>query len=215
MTRTFDTRRPEGRERGVAMAASVARRGGLVVLPVENCYAVATDAFAPAAVTRLLAAKGRDRSTVVPVMVPDAATLDGVVRRPSPEMRDLVRAFWPGPLSIVVATAPGLPWDVGGRPGTATLRQPLHPVALEVLKRSGPLAVIAANVLGQDPPLSCGDAVAQLGTRVEVALDAGQRADDAPSSVVDLTGDVPLLVRVGAVETEALRRVLPDLAVAP
>jgi tRNA threonylcarbamoyl adenosine modification protein (Sua5/YciO/YrdC/YwlC family) len=215
MTRTFDMRDPLDRQRGLVMAASVVRRGGLVVLPVESSYAVATDPFHVAGVAALLASKGRPSGTPVPIMVPSAATLDGVLERVTPAISALTRAFWPGALTLVARSARSLSWELGGTPGTVTVRMPLHPVALELLGRSGLLAVMAANGSGQAPPMTCVEALDQLGGAIEVALDAGPRALTAPSSIVDVTGAVPVLVREAAVSADALASVLPELVVQP
>lgn len=215
MTRTFNTDDPQERERGLVMAASVVKRGGLVVLPVEASYAIATDPFRPDGVAALLASKGRGPETPVPVMVPSAATLDGILERVGPDVAALTRAFWPGPLTIVARAARSLSWELGGTPGTVSVRMPLHPVALELLRRAGLLAVLAANGAGMPPPVRCGDALDQLDGIIEVALDAGQRSDLVPSSIVDLTGDVPRLVREGALTSATLRTALPTLEVAP
>lgn len=213
MTRTFATTDPLERERGLVMAASVVRRGGLVVLPVESSYALATDPFRVTGVAALLASKGRPSGTPVPIMVPSAATLDGILDRVTPPIAALTRAFWPGALTLVARSARSLSWELGGTPGTVTVRMPLHPVALELLGRSGLLAVMAANGPGQAPPVDCAAALDQLTGTIEVALDAGPRSDAAPSTIVDVTGEVPVLVREAAISAEALRAVVPELEV--
>jgi tRNA threonylcarbamoyl adenosine modification protein (Sua5/YciO/YrdC/YwlC family) len=213
MTRTFATTDPLERERGLVMAASVVRRGGLVVLPVESSYAVATDPFREAGIAALLASKGRAPGTPVAIMVPSAATLDGILERVTPTISALTRAFWPGDLTLVARSARTLSWGLGGTPGTVTVRMPLHPVALELLGRSGLLAVMAANGPGLDPPRACTDALDQLTGTIEVALDAGPRRQSPPSSIVDVTGEVPVLVREAAISAEALLAVAPDLEV--
>jgi tRNA threonylcarbamoyl adenosine modification protein (Sua5/YciO/YrdC/YwlC family) len=213
MTRTFAAADPQERERGLVMAASVVRRGGLVVLPVESSYAVATDPFRDAGIAALLASKGRAPGTPVPILVPSVATLDGILERVTPSIAALTRAFWPGALTLVARSARSLSWNLGGTPGTVTVRMPLHPVALELLGRSGLLAVMAANGPGQAPPTVCADALDQLGGTIEVALDAGPRSETAPSSIVDVTGEIPVLVREGVVGLDALKSVVPDLEV--
>lgn len=213
MTRTFRTDDAQERERGLVMAASVVKRGGLVVLPVESSYAVATDPFRAQGVAALLASKGKGPGTPVPVMVPTIATLEGILDRVTPEIAALSRAFWPGPLTLVARGARSLSWDLGGTPGTVSVRMPLHPVALELLRRSGLLAVLAANAPGVAPPSECHDALEQLAGTVEVALDAGPRPEATPSSIVDVSSDVPLLVREGALNAADLRRAVPNLEV--
>jgi tRNA threonylcarbamoyl adenosine modification protein (Sua5/YciO/YrdC/YwlC family) len=213
MTRSFTTVDVVERERGLTMAASVARRGGLIVLPVETSYALATDAFSQPGIERLRAAKGRGGSGPVPVLIPGLRTADGLCRVVSETMRELARAFWPGPLTVVAPASQALGGALGTH-GTVMLRVPLHPVALELLARTGPLVATAANSPGAAPPSTVAEALGQLGGRVEVALDAGARPTGAASDIVDVTGPVPRLVRSGAFGAERIRAVLPDLEIA-
>ncbi len=171
------------------------------------------DAFSPAAVDALLAAKGRGRD------MPDAgpgrllAGLDGLVVAVHPDARELVEAFWPGGLTIIVQHASSLAWDLGDTRGTVAVRMPAHPVALDLLTRTGPMAVSSANRTGSPPALTMADARDQLGESVTVYLDGGTCSDPVPSSIVDLTGSEPVLRRAGAVTAEALREIIPDLVV--
>jgi tRNA threonylcarbamoyl adenosine modification protein (Sua5/YciO/YrdC/YwlC family) len=195
----------------VAAAASSARRGDLVVLPTESVYGVGTDAFSRDGVARLLAAKGRGRDLPLPVLVPGPGTVDGLALRLPQAGRDLITAFWPGGLTVVVRHHPSLAWDLGDTDGNVALRMPLHPVVLEVLRETGPLALTSANRAGLAPPTTCDDAEAQLGDAVRIYLDAGISPEAATSSVVDLTGDLPRLLRAGSVPLDLLREVCPDL----
>jgi tRNA threonylcarbamoyl adenosine modification protein (Sua5/YciO/YrdC/YwlC family) len=123
--------------------------------------------------------------------------------------RDLVDAFWPGGLTIVVEHAPSLQWDLGDTNGTVGLRMPLHPIALEVLRETGPMAVTSANKHGQPPAMTAKDAQEQLGYAVSIYLDGGPCADSTASTIVDVTGDVPRLLRAGAISIDKLRTVAP------
>jgi tRNA threonylcarbamoyl adenosine modification protein (Sua5/YciO/YrdC/YwlC family) len=122
-----------------------------------------------------------------------------------------VDAFWPGPLTILVEHTPTLQWDLGDTQGTVSVRMPLHPVALEVLRETGPMAVSSASRDGASPALTAQQAIDQFGPSVSVYLDAGACPAGLPSSVVDLTGPVPQLLRAGALELDTLRAVLPQL----
>ena len=200
---------------GVAQAVTALRRGDLVVLPTDTVYGLAADAFSPPAVTRLLEAKGRGRDMPVPVLVGAWRGLDGLAEHVTPTMRSLVEQFWPGPLTLIVPAAPSLAWDLGETRGTVAVRMPLHPVALAVLAETGPLAVSSANRTGAAPPATAADAEVQLGTAVAVYLEAGSTGETVASTIVDLTGDTPLVRRSGALPVEALQAVLPDVEVAP
>jgi L-threonylcarbamoyladenylate synthase len=209
---TYDVR--EGADAGPGVDAAVAalRRGELAVLPTDTVYGLAADAFSPPAVTRLLEAKGRSRDVPVPVLVGAWRTLDGLAETVPPVARQLVEAFWPGPLTLVVRAAASLAWDIGDARGTVAVRMPLHPVALRVLEQTGPLAVTGAHRTGMPPAGDAAEAARQLGTAVQVYLDGGASAGPVPSTVVDLTGDHPRVLRAGTVPLERLREVAPETA---
>ena len=200
---------------GVVQAIAALQRGDLVVLPTDTVYGIAADAFSPAAVERLLVAKGRGRDMPVPVLVGDVRGLSGLAADVTAQMQALVEAHWPGPLTLIVPAAPSLVWDLGDTRGTVAVRMPQHPVALDVLSSTGPLAVSSANRTGQPPPVTAAEAERQLGVSVSVYLEAGTSGDAVASTIVDLTGERPQVRRAGALPVEVLREVLPDLDVAP
>jgi L-threonylcarbamoyladenylate synthase len=204
----FDTGDPDGRAAGLAAAASAVRAGRLVVLPTDTLYGIGADAFDPAAVRALLAAKQRGPDMPVPVFVGSWSTIDGLVLTVPPVARDLVEAFWPGGLSLVLPHAPSLNWDLGRTRGTVMLRMPLHPVTLELLERCGPMAQSSANVSGRPPATTVEQAREQLGDEVEVYLDGGVCASGVASTIVDLTGEEPVVRREGAVTLEAVAEVV-------
>ena len=138
---TYDCEDPATRPTGLAAAAAAVRAGRLVVVPTDTLYGIGADAFSARAVADLLAAKQRGPDMPVPVLVGSWSTIDGLVGAVPRVARDLVEAFWPGGLSIVLPHAPSLAWDLGRTRGTVMLRMPLHPVALELLREVGPMAV--------------------------------------------------------------------------
>jgi tRNA threonylcarbamoyl adenosine modification protein (Sua5/YciO/YrdC/YwlC family) len=121
---------------------------------------------------------------------------------------ELIRAFWPGALSLVVQQAPSLQWDLGDACGTVMLRMPLQPVALEVLREIGPMAVSSANISGQPAAATAVEAQRQLGDLVDVYLDGGPSEQQAASTIVDLTGEAPKILREGPVTAQAVATVL-------
>ncbi|MEV0395356.1 L-threonylcarbamoyladenylate synthase [Polymorphospora rubra] len=207
----YDCRSLADRDRGIAAAIEAVKNGELVVLPTDTVYGVGADAFTPYAVKALLDAKGRGRDVPPPVLVGSRHTLDGLVYMLPTAARDLADAFWPGALTIVVEHSPSLQWDLGETGGTVAVRMPLHPVALEVLRETGPMAVSSANKSGQPPAETAEQARDQLGYAVRAYLEAGQCPEPVPSTIVDVTGEVPRLLREGAIPLEKLREVLPDL----
>jgi L-threonylcarbamoyladenylate synthase len=214
MPRSFDCADPVARAEGLTAAAIAVGAGKLVVLPTDTVYGIGADAFTPAAVAALLAAKGRGRDLPVPVLIGSPRTLDGIATRIPDVARDLVAAFWPGALTIVCHQQPSLRWDLGDSRGTVAVRMPLDVVALELLRTTGPMAVSSANVTGHPPATDVVSARTQLGDAVEVYLDAGPSADSLPSSIVDVTGERPRLLRVGAITVDELRSVAAELEVA-
>jgi tRNA threonylcarbamoyl adenosine modification protein (Sua5/YciO/YrdC/YwlC family) len=209
---TYDCRTVAERDRGIEAAVNAVKRGDLVVLPTDTIYGVGVDAFKPWSVNALLNAKGRGRQMPPPVLVGSRATLDGLVFFLTSAARDLVEAFWPGALTIVVEQAPSLQWDLGDANGTVAVRMPLHPVALEVLRETGPMAVSSANKTGQPAAMTVEEAREQLGYAVSVYLEAGACTDSAPSTIVDCTANsTPRVLRDGAISFERLKSVVPDL----
>jgi L-threonylcarbamoyladenylate synthase len=211
MALVFDCADPVERAAGLDTAVDSIRRGELVVMPVDASYGLAADAFQPAAVDALAASKGRGRDLPIPVMVGSWAGLDGLTLIVQPDVRALVEAFWPGPLTLVVEHAPSLAWDLGDDRGAVSIRMPMHPVALELLARTGPLAVSGANLTGKRVALTAQDAQAQLGYGVAVYLDGGMCIDPFPSTIVDVTGPVPVMLRRGHVPLHQLQQVVPEL----
>ncbi|WP_030231004.1 L-threonylcarbamoyladenylate synthase [Streptomyces sp. NRRL S-350] len=210
MTRRFDCSDASERAAGLREAVAAVRRGELVVLPTDTVYGVGADAFSSEAVARLLAAKGRGRNMPSPVLVGSPAALDGLVEV-TDRARELVAAFWPGGLTVVARHLASVELDLGETNGTVAVRMPAHPVAIELLDATGPLAVSSANLTGHDSPQDCDAAQGMLGDSVAVYLDGGATAAAVPSSIVDITGEVPVLLRAGAIGVDRLREVVPDL----
>jgi L-threonylcarbamoyladenylate synthase len=205
---TYDCADPEARLAGLAAAAGAVRSGRLVVLPTDTLYGIGADAFSSAAVRALLVAKGRGPDMPVPVLVGSWSTIDGLVTAVPAAARELIEAFWPGGLSLVLPHAPSLNWDLGATRGTVMLRMPLHPVALELLRDVGPMAVSSANISGRAPATIVSEASGQLGETVSVYLDGGPCRVGVASTIVDLTGDEPRILREGAVTVAEINAVL-------
>lgn len=208
MTEVFNCAEPKQRSAGISSAVGALKGGRLVVMPTDTVYGIGADAFDNTAVAALLAAKGRGRDMPVGVLVGSWHTIEGLVYTMPDGARELIRAFWPGALSLVVAQAPSLQWDLGDARGTVMLRMPLHPVAIELLREVGPMAVSSANVSGRPPAVNAVEARDQLGDLVDVYLDAGPSQQQAASTIVDLTGETPRLLRAGPVSAERIAEVL-------
>ena len=208
MSRIMDCSTDENRERAIAAAVDAVKAGRLVVMPTDTVYGLGCDAFDNQAVASLLRAKHRGPDMPVPVLVGSWNTIEGLVREYSPAARTLVEAFWPGGLSLVVNQAPSLPWNLGDTAGTVMLRMPLHPIAIEILRRTGPMAVSSANISGRPPATTAAEAREQLGESVAVYLDGGPAEKAMPSTIVDLTDVSPKILREGAISAEQIAEVL-------
>jgi L-threonylcarbamoyladenylate synthase len=207
----FECGDPDVRDDAIQTAAHSVASGELVVLPTDTVYGLGADAFDSVAVNDLLRAKGRGRDMPVPVLVGSWTTIEGLVSAVDARMRLLIEAFWPGGLTLVVRHAQSLSWDLGDTAGTVAVRMPLHPVAIELLEKTGPMAVSSANKSGQPAAQTAAEAQVQLGEDVAVYLEDGPVAAGVASTIVDLSGPVPRLLRAGAVSGRALQEVIPDI----
>ncbi len=176
-------------------AVSALDRGGVIVIPTDTVYGLAARADRDAAVRRIAELKGRPLDKAVQMLIPDVTWLE-TLGQPTDAARILAGRFWPGPLTIVVKASPEAP-AVPVAEGTIGLRVPAHPLALEILRRSGPVAASSANLTGRPTPSDIAGVKRLFGDEVDVYVDGGEVAGDA-STVVDMTRDRPVIVREGA-----------------
>jgi L-threonylcarbamoyladenylate synthase len=209
MSARYDCADTQQREDGLVAGTSAVQEGQLVVLPTDTVYGIGADAFSPVAVAKLLAAKGRGRNVPPPVLVGSVRAAAALTQSLGAFGQDLIDEFWPGPLTLVFRASSTLVWDLGDTLGTVAVRMPLHPVALDLLRRTGPIAVSSANRHGKPSATTAAEAEEQLGEAVSVYLDGGPCADSVPSTILDLTGTVPRLLRAGVISIDALRKVVP------
>jgi tRNA threonylcarbamoyl adenosine modification protein (Sua5/YciO/YrdC/YwlC family) len=209
MSARYDCADAEQKEAGLVAAVTAVQQGGLVVLPTDTVYGLGADAFTPHAVTALMAAKGRGRSVPPPVLVGSVRAAAALAESLGAFGQDLIDEFWPGPLTLILRASPTLKWDLGDARGTVSVRMPLHPVALDLLRRTGPMAVSGANRKGQPAAATASVAQEQFGEDVSVYLDDGECSGAAVSTIVDLTGTVPRVLRPGAITADQLRKVVP------
>jgi len=207
MSAWFDCADDAERAEGVAAAVTAVLGGELVVLPTDTVYGLGADAFSPSAVRRLLAAKGRGREMPPPVLVGTVRAATALVEDLGADGQALIDEFWPGGLTIVCRAARTLSWDLGDSKGTVAIRMPEDKVALELLAETGPMAVSSANLSGSPAATTAQQAREQLGESVAVYLDGGQCAGGVASTIVDLTGERPRLLRRGAISIGRLREV--------
>jgi L-threonylcarbamoyladenylate synthase len=209
MTEIWGADRVEG-------AATVLRSGELVAFPTETVYGLGGDATNDLAVARIFEAKGRPRFNPLITHVPDLTAARGLAVFDARAER-VAREFWPGPLSLVLPRAPGSPVSLLASAGldTVAVRVPAHPLALALLGATGrPLAAPSANRSGRLSPTSAADVMAELGGRIAAVLDGGRSAVGIESTVLDLSGAEPRVLRPGGMSREALEKLLGHVAAA-
>lgn len=219
MSQFFDCSAPAEALAGVRAAKQAIAAGELAVIPTDTVYGVAADAFNPAAVQRLLDAKGRGRTSPPPVLIPGVPTLTALASEVVAPLQKLADECWPGGLTIITTANPALNWDLGETAGTVALRMPADPLALEVLRETGPLAVSSANLTGEPAALSAAQAQEMLGESVAVYLENGAvNGDGRPSTIIDATGLTAeggniTILRLGVLPLQRLQQVLPQVTV--
>lgn len=210
MPRTIDTRAEP--EAAIDAAVVAIAAGECIVLPTDTVYGIAANAFDADAVQRLLHAKQRGRDMPPPVLVADLFGLRSLAEEVGPELETLAGAFWPGALTVVVNAQPSLRIDLGERGGTIAVRIPDHAFTRDLLRATGPLAVSSANVSGEPAATTIDEARSQLKKSVSVYLDGGPADGGVASTIIDLTGDDPRILREGALTRAQLAEHLPSLA---
>lgn len=193
----------------VADAVAVLRRGGVVAIPTETVYGLAADVANPAAVARVFAIKGRPPDHPLIVHLHALDDLDGYVARIPPALRALGERFWPGPLTAIVARGPRTPRTVTGGQETVAVRVPAHPLASAILQAfGGALAAPSANRFGAVSPTTAEHVRADLGDAIDLVVDGGPAQVGVESTIVDLTGGVPAILRTGAITASQLGETL-------
>ena len=190
-------------------AAETLRAGGLVAVPTETVYGLGADAENPAALARVFQAKGRPPTHPLIVHIGESDRLERWVREVPEPARLLARAFWPGPLTLVLHRSARVPLAATGGLETVAIRMPAHPVALALLAEfGGGIAAPSANRFGSVSPTTAEHVLAELFDAVDVVLDGGPCTVGVESTIVDLSGDAPRLLRPGGVTREELEAVL-------
>ncbi|MCY4188800.1 MAG: L-threonylcarbamoyladenylate synthase [Bryobacterales bacterium] len=191
------------------LASAQIRRGQLVAARTDTLYGLLADACNPAALRRVFQAKGRPESKPILVLVDGMAQLARLVRRCPPELAVLARAFWPGPLTVVLPASERASSLATAGTGTIAVRQPGSPLVRSLARHAGcALTGTSANLSGRPGARSAHEVVSQLRYRVPLVLDSGRACRAEPSTIVDLTAELPRLLRRGRVGREAIERAL-------
>lgn len=182
----------------IEQATATLKNGGTVVFPTDTVYGLGADAFSEGAILKLFEIKARQPNQAIAVLIGDPTQLEQLTENISPAAMQLVRRYWPGALTVVVPRRANVPEILSPTP-TLGVRMPDHPVALALLRTTGPLAVTSANLSGRENTTTAQEVLAQLDGRFDLLLDGGTTPGGVPSTVVDMTGQHPKILRQGPV----------------
>ncbi|PHV70215.1 threonylcarbamoyl-AMP synthase [Sporanaerobium hydrogeniformans] len=200
----------------LSQAAHILRAGGLVAVPTETVYGLAANAFDSQAVTHIFKAKGRPNDNPLIIHIASLHMLEDLVTEISPVAKQLIDAFWPGPLTLIFKASPKVPKAVTCGLDTVAIRFPSHPVIKELIKASGlPLAAPSANTSGKPSPTNARRVIEDLEGKIEAIIDGGECEVGLESTVVDTTCLPPTILRPGGITLEMLKEILPDVTVDP
>lgn len=209
---TIDAQHPQ--TEWIKEAAQLIREGQLVALPTETVYGLGANAMDAHACQEIFKVKGRPQDNPLIVHISDLAMVKRLVEEWTPQAALCADKFWPGPLTLVLEKTAFVPDVVSGGLGTVAIRMPQHPVALELIKEAGvPIAAPSANLSGKPSPTKGIHVWKDLKGKIPLILDGGPCAVGVESTVLDLTGEVPTVLRPGGITKEQLEEVLGEVAV--
>jgi L-threonylcarbamoyladenylate synthase len=191
----------------IQRAVSALRQGGLVAFPTDTVYGVGTLVGDAQAIAQIYMVKGRGSEKAIPVLLSDPGELEQVAAEVNDAAQRLAARFWPGPLTLVLPKQASLPEELSAQPSVG-VRMPNHPVALALLRLTGPLAVTSANISGAASPVTAQEVLEQLGGRIPLILDGGHTPGGISSTVVDCTSGEPRILRSGPISLEEILKVL-------
>ena len=189
---------PANHPDAIALACEAVRSGGLIAFPTDTLYGLGCDPNLSKALLKIYAAKGRDASKAIPVLLSRPEQLRSLIERIPESACRLMDAFWPGALTLVLPKHPNLPPELTPYPGLA-VRMPKHPIALALLDQTGPLAVTSANISDHENPTDAQGVLAQLDGRINLLLDGGKLSSGKASTIIDCLGVEPKLLREGPI----------------
>lgn len=199
---------PPSLEANIRQAIDILRKGGIVAYPTDTVYGLGADAFQDSAVARVYEAKRRPRHMALPLLLADSADMVKIASFTPPVAWRLAERFFPGALTLILWKAPSVPSIVTGGGDTVAVRVPGHPIPIALIKGLGtPIIGTSANLSGQPSPLTAEEVHQQLGGKVDLIIDGGRCSGGIESTVIDLTSDVPCIVRQGAISKQAIEEV--------
>ncbi|MDE7435782.1 MAG: threonylcarbamoyl-AMP synthase [Lachnospiraceae bacterium] len=200
----------------VERAAAIIRAGGLVAFPTETVYGLGADALNAEASARIYAAKGRPSDNPLIVHIADFADMERIAEYMPAAARLLADAFWPGPLTMIVRGNDRIPRETTGGMDTVAVRMPSHPVALELIRKSGGyIAAPSANTSGRPSPTLAEHVAEDMDGRIPMILDGGPVGIGIESTIVDLTEKVPMVLRPGYITLDMLKKIIGEVEMDP
>ncbi len=195
-------------ERGI----TILRQGGLIAYPTDTVYGLGASMSLPQSVARIYEVKGRPQSLPLPLLLADVYQIAEVAGKVPPSAWCFIRNFWPGALTLILPKANSVPAIVTGGGNSVAVRIPDHPVPVALIKGLGvPIVGTSANISGRPSPLTADEVYAQLGDKIDLIIDGGRCSVGRESTIVDVTGETPVIRREGAIPKEELRRVCGNI----
>lgn len=195
-------------------AKNLIQGGELVAFPTETVYGLGADGLNEEAVKKIFIAKGRPQDNPLILHISDRKMLESLVKNISEEAKILMETFWPGPLTIVFQKSEVVPDIITAGLDTVAIRMPENEIALELIKRSNtPIAAPSANISGRPSPTDAITCYDDLKGKVELIIDGGDTIVGLESTVIDMTGEIPVILRPGAVTLEMVRDLLPKAVI--
>lgn len=203
-------------EQTIMQAGEIIRNGGLVAFPTETVYGLGGDGLNPDSSRKIYAAKGRPSDNPLIIHIYRMEDLEVLVKEIPESARKLAEAFWPGPLTMILPKADVVPKETTGGLDTVAVRMPSHKVALAFIKAAGGfVAAPSANLSGKPSPTLAKYVLEDMDGRIDMIIDGGDIAIGLESTIVDLTGDVPMILRPGYITLDMLKDVLGEVAMDP
>lgn len=190
------------------VAADIIKNGGLVAFPTETVYGLGANGLSGDAAAKIYAAKGRPSDNPLILHICKKSELDDIVKYIPETAKKLMDAFWPGPMTLVFAKSDKVPYGTTGGLDTVAVRMPAHPVALSLIEASGvPIAAPSANLSGRPSPTTAAHVREDMDGRIDMIIDGGEAGIGLESTIIDVTGDIPMILRPGFVTAEMVKKV--------
>lgn len=216
MEKTVETILAKADEISIRQAGKILRSGGLVAFPTETVYGLGANALDEKAAARIYAAKGRPSDNPLIVHITERKDLDPLVTQVSDKAERLMAAFWPGPMTLIFSKSELVPYGITGGLNTVAVRMPSHPVARKVIVAGGGyIAAPSANSSGRPSPTSAAHVMADMEGKIQMILDGGDVEIGLESTIVDVSGDTPVILRPGYINQEMLEQVVGPVEMDP